>query len=105
MHNMVCLTLPSISVLSIAAIMAIPTENPEFTNGGSRAADIATPTRLDVLFPSTDKATPIPDGRAINSPINNDSGLPLIRREKRGLLKRIFKISRNRTYIFEFTYP
>jgi hypothetical protein len=42
---------------------------PALTAGGSRDADIATPTRAEVLFPRIDKQTPIPDGTAIAIPV------------------------------------
>ena len=44
---------------------AYPSNIPVFTAGGNKDAEIATPTKLLVLFPNTDNATPIPLGNAI----------------------------------------
>ena len=49
---------------------------PEFTAGGKRLAEIATPTREAVLLPSMDKATPIPLGIAMQMPVTRPIGSP-----------------------------
>jgi hypothetical protein len=41
---------------------------PAFTAGGRREADMATPTRELVLFPSTERATPTPENTATTRP-------------------------------------
>jgi hypothetical protein len=42
---------------------------PAFTAGGSKDAEIATPTSDDVLFPKIESATPIPlQNQKLNSP-------------------------------------
>lgn len=43
--------------------------------GGSREADMATPTKLVWLLCRMDMATPIPEGRAVHSPYRSDIGL------------------------------
>ena len=52
--------------------------NPAFTAGGRREAEIATPTSDPTFPPSTDKATPAPDGRAIAIPVTKDLPFPLL---------------------------
>jgi len=47
------------------------------TAGGSRDADMATPTSEPALPPSTERATPAPDGRAIKTPTQSDRRAPL----------------------------
>mmetsp|Transcript_2236 Transcript_2236/g.3109 ORF Transcript_2236/g.3109 Transcript_2236/m.3109 type:complete len:292 (-) Transcript_2236:177-1052(-) len=44
-------------------------QTPVLTAGGRREADIATPTRLLVFPPNTDKQTPIPEGMAMAIPV------------------------------------
>lgn len=48
-----------------------------FTTGGRRDADIATPTKHPAFPPSTERATPAPDGKAMSTPIHRERGLPL----------------------------
>mmetsp|Transcript_15323 Transcript_15323/g.24951 ORF Transcript_15323/g.24951 Transcript_15323/m.24951 type:complete len:221 (-) Transcript_15323:3367-4029(-) len=57
---------------SVAWSVAIASKTPVFTAGGRSEAEIATPTRLDVLFPRTDKATPTPEGMAMHIPTTTD---------------------------------
>ena len=47
------------------------------TAGGSREADMATPTRDPVLPPNTERATPAPDGSAIATPTPSPRVKPL----------------------------
>lgn len=47
------------------------------TAGGRREAEMATPINDPEFPPSTDKATPIPDGRAIKTPTQSPLGTPL----------------------------
>ena len=42
--------------------------NPAFTAGGKRDADMATPTIDPVLSPNTERATPAPEGIATRTP-------------------------------------
>lgn len=49
----------------------------EFTAGGSNDAEIATPTNEPALPPSTDSATPAPEGRAIILPTDKRVKSPL----------------------------
>mmetsp|Transcript_29257 Transcript_29257/g.55270 ORF Transcript_29257/g.55270 Transcript_29257/m.55270 type:complete len:104 (-) Transcript_29257:984-1295(-) len=51
-------------------------QSPAFTAGGSSEADIATPTRLDVLFPKVLSATPMPLGIAITIPVTRPATSP-----------------------------
>lgn len=48
-----------------------------FTAGGSSEAEIATPIKDPELSPSSPKATPAPDGRAIRTPTHKDRRSPL----------------------------
>ena len=41
---------------------------PEFTQGGNKEAEIATPTRDEVFRPEIASATPTPEGKAIKKP-------------------------------------
>lgn len=41
---------------------------PALTHGGSKEAEIATPTSEDVFLPEMAKATPTPEGRATKKP-------------------------------------
>ena len=50
--------------------------SPAFTAGGSREADMATPTMDPVLSPKTDRATPAPEGMAINAPTHKALNRP-----------------------------
>ena len=43
-------------------------QRPQLTAGGSREAEMATPTREPALPPSTDRATPAPLGTAMRTP-------------------------------------
>ena len=47
------------------------------TAGGRSDADIATPTRDPAFPPTTDKATPAPEGNAIKMPTHMLRGIPL----------------------------
>ena len=49
---------------------------PQLTAGGSREADIATPTREPAFPPSTESATPAPLGVAIRTPTRSDLSSP-----------------------------
>lgn len=49
----------------------------QFTMGGNRVAEIATPINGPALPCRSAKATPEPDGRAQRAPIHNDRGFPL----------------------------
>ena len=49
---------------------------PQLTAGGSKEAEMATPTKELVLLPITDNATPIPEGTAIVIPTINPDGTP-----------------------------
>ena len=51
--------------------------NPALTAGGKSEADIATPTIDPVLSPKTERATPAPDGIAINAPTPRARNCPL----------------------------
>eukprot|EP00472_Partenskyella_glossopodia_P000847 CAMPEP_0197543082 /NCGR_PEP_ID=MMETSP1318-20131121/68050_1 /TAXON_ID=552666 /ORGANISM="Partenskyella glossopodia, Strain RCC365" /LENGTH=150 /DNA_ID=CAMNT_0043102393 /DNA_START=2397 /DNA_END=2849 /DNA_ORIENTATION=- len=51
--------------------MAYAQHIPEFTAGGRRDAEIATPTKLDTLLLINPRATPKPDGTAMAIPIYN----------------------------------
>ena len=51
--------------------------NPAFTAGGKREAEIATPTMDPVLSPNTDSATPAPEGMAISAPTPRALSCPL----------------------------
>ena len=42
--------------------------SPEFTQGGSNEAEIATPTKEEVLRPEIANATPTPEGSATKNP-------------------------------------
>lgn len=53
-------------------------QTPAFTAGGNNDADMATPTRLLVFPPKTDKQTPIPDGIAMAIPVIKPVASPLI---------------------------
>mmetsp|Transcript_12330 Transcript_12330/g.18937 ORF Transcript_12330/g.18937 Transcript_12330/m.18937 type:complete len:269 (+) Transcript_12330:522-1328(+) len=53
-------------------------QRPAFTAGGSKDAEIATPTKLLVLPPSMDRQTPIPEGIAIAIPTMSPSISPLL---------------------------
>lgn len=44
---------------------------------------MATPTKDPVFPPSTERATPAPDGSAISTPTNNARKLPLWKAEKK----------------------
>jgi hypothetical protein len=48
-----------------------------FTAGGSSEAEIATPTNEPALPPKTDKATPIPEAKAISKPGTRPRKTPL----------------------------
>lgn len=48
-----------------------------FTAGGSNEADMATPTNEPALPPNTDKATPIPEAKAISKPGTRPRKTPL----------------------------
>lgn len=50
---------------------------PVLTAGGRREAEIATPTRLDVLSPRMDSATPMPEGIAIRAPADDHGTIVL----------------------------
>lgn len=50
----------------------------EFTAGGNNDADIATPTKEPWLFPNTDRATAIPEAKAITAPVAKLLGNPLL---------------------------
>lgn len=50
---------------------------PEFTQGGNKEAEIATPTRDEVLRPDIARATPTPEGKAIKKPNIKLWGSPL----------------------------
>jgi len=56
------------------------------TAGGSSEAEMATPTSDPVLPPSIDRATPAPDGRAINTPTHRLRPRPLSHRRTAALL-------------------
>jgi len=56
------------------------------TAGGSSEAEMATPTSDPVLPPSIDRATPAPDGRAINTPTHRLRPRPLSHRCTAALL-------------------
>lgn len=49
-----------------------------FTAGGSREAEMATPTRDPTLPPRMDNATPAPDGMAIKTPTGKARTDPLV---------------------------
>lgn len=49
----------------------------EFTAGGRRDADIATPTNDPAFPPRTERATPAPDGKAIIPPTERRVRSPL----------------------------
>lgn len=53
---------------------------PVLTAGGRREAEIATPTRLDVLSPRMESATPMPEGIAIRAPADKH-GRTILSRE------------------------
>mmetsp|Transcript_26167 Transcript_26167/g.78628 ORF Transcript_26167/g.78628 Transcript_26167/m.78628 type:complete len:242 (+) Transcript_26167:723-1448(+) len=61
---------------SSSTAAAIPQHMPVFTAGGSRDAEIATPTSPPELSPAMDMATPRPDGMAIARPYRSASGCP-----------------------------
>lgn len=48
-----------------------------FTAGGSSEAEMATPTNEPALPPKTDKATPIPEAKAISKPGTRPRKTPL----------------------------
>jgi hypothetical protein len=50
------------------------------TAGANNDADIATPTKEPVLPPNTDKATPAPDGSAMQTPTHKPRVIPLVRK-------------------------
>ena len=47
------------------------------TTGGSKEADMATPTRDPAFPPRTERATPAPEGRAIKMPTHKERSWPL----------------------------
>mmetsp|Transcript_37720 Transcript_37720/g.91636 ORF Transcript_37720/g.91636 Transcript_37720/m.91636 type:complete len:200 (-) Transcript_37720:1289-1888(-) len=56
--------------------MACAQQIPALTAGGSKEAEIATPTKEEVLLPKMDKATPMPLGIAMAIPVINPPTSP-----------------------------